>query len=140
MFRGDSGTVTGQVVHRAPSTGFPARIPAQPQPRVEQSGDCYALWCVDQNGGEADQPRVAGTACACAYMERGPVMTGVEAQDCILMEAQAIAWWRKLQYGKPSRAELEEFGAWMATPARSEERRVAPEWVSTGRIWWVPDS
>src|SRR3546814_6689443 len=50
-------------------------------------------------------------------MERGPVMTGVEAQDCILMEAQAIAWWRKLQYGKPSRAELEEFGAWMATPA-----------------------
>src|SRR3546814_16481091 len=46
-------------------------------------------------------------------------MTGVEAQDCILAEAQAMAGWRRLQYGMPNRAELEEFGVWMTTPAHA---------------------
>src|SRR3546814_9801720 len=46
-------------------------------------------------------------------------MTGVEAQGCILAEAQAMAGWRRLQDGKPNRAELEEFGVWMTTPAHA---------------------
>src|SRR3546814_7478892 len=77
-------------------------------PIFEQSGNCRALRGVDQVGGEADQPRITGAACACTDLERRPAMTGVEAQDCILAEAQAMAWWRRLQYGMPNRAELEE--------------------------------
>src|SRR3546814_610157 len=88
-------------------------------PIFEQSGNCRALRGVDQVGGEADQPRITGAACACTDLERRPAMTGVEAQDCILAEAQAMAWWRRLQYGMPNRAELEEFGVWMTTPAHA---------------------
>src|SRR3546814_5111767 len=56
---------------------------------------------------------------SCTDLERRPAMTGVEAQDCILAEAQAMAWWRRLQYGMPNREELEEFGVWMLTPAHA---------------------
>src|SRR3546814_10670149 len=62
---------------------------------------------------------MTGGAGACTDLERRPAMTGVEAQDCILAEAQAMAWWRRLQYGMPNRAELEEFGVWMTTPAHA---------------------
>src|SRR3546814_20538340 len=68
---------------------------------------------------------------SCTDLERRPAMTGVEAQDCILAEAQAMAWWRRLQYGMPNRAELEEFGVWMTTP---------PHAVDYADCEWTPAS